>query len=417
MNARQTRRTSQSKRTAMHLTRAGIAYAVGVAACAYVSFAVTSAQIVRNKLPEQALDLNPFDAIAPAFLVERQMARNYRFLATETAKASLTDALSRQPANARAVRLMGYVQDVSGNKNKAAHTLTLAERLSRRDAGTQLWLLEDAVQRDDVPNVLQHYDRMLRTSNDSRNVLFPILTSALKNGEVRTAFARYIRQPSPWVATYLSYGILEGGDPVSIADAIDVAGGLPNTEQFGTLNTQLLDRLVAVGQFARARQFYLSLPGRRATDLERVDLNDATVNPANSPVAWQPTATGSSGAEIGNSGRSLSMRIFGTSGETVAVARKMLILTPGRYSLTLKIGTVEGDPKSAIGIVVGCKAVGQDTVLLEQRVPLEKSPTVASASFSVPAQCEAEFVTLQAIGGLGEQGFDVELSSFKVAKM
>lgn len=412
------RRSSKQARAAradIHWTRSGVVFGVCVAAAAYVSFAVTAAQIVRNKLPEQALLLNPFDSLAPALAVERKMTRNYRALSTPAVKELLYDAVTRQPLNSRAVRLLGYVEDVRGNRAAASKVLKLAESLSRRDAGTQLWLLEDAVRGNDVPAVLAHYDRMLRTSNDSRNVLFPILTSALSNAEVRASFAKFIRNPPPWLSTYLSYAILEGRDPASIADAIAVAGGLPRTLQFQLLSSQLLDRLVSASQFSRARQYYLSLPGREATALQSVGLTEASVDTSFGPIAWQPTVSGSSGAELAAHGRQLYFRIYGASGERTSVARKMLMLLPGKYAFSFSTFSTESDSDSAIGVVVGCKAGTVDTILLDSRVALGSGRRKHQVAFTVPSACEAQFVTFQAIGGLGEAGIDAEVYSLGLA--
>lgn len=416
MKPSRTRRRSHAKRARVEMAPGAIAFSICVAAAAYCSFAVTSAQVIRNNLPEQALRLNPFDPLAPALAVERRLTKNYKVLSTASTRAALRDALALQPANPRAVRLMGYTEDVAGHQTKAAQILALAQGLSRRDAGTQLWLLEDAVRRNDVAAVLQHYDRMLRTSNDSRNVLFPIMTNALKNEEVRLAFAKYIKAPPPWLSTYLSFAILEGSEPTAIADAITVAGGLPKTETFAVLNAQLLDRLVAANQFVRARLYYLSLPDRRASELQSLALMGATTTASNGPFAWQPATSGSSGAEINLQPRRPVMRVFGTSGETVPVARKMLFLPPASYSLSFQIAATEVDSDGAIGLVIGCKSGKEDLVLLETRFPLIEKQAEKSAFFSVPATCAAEFLTIQAIGGLSEQGMEAELSNFKLER-
>ena len=45
-----------------------------------------------------------------------------------------------------------------------------ASSLSRRDVPTQLWLIEDAVRKNDIPGALSHYDAALRSSLASQQI-------------------------------------------------------------------------------------------------------------------------------------------------------------------------------------------------------------------------------------------------------
>jgi hypothetical protein len=116
-----------------------------------------------------------------------------------------------------AVTILGINAEVRGDRAAARRLFAYNERLSRRDLATQLWAIEDAVARGDVAGALRHYDIALRTSPESAELLFPVLTSASADAAVRTGLIRLLATKPFWADPFISYVAEKGPDPNVIA--------------------------------------------------------------------------------------------------------------------------------------------------------------------------------------------------------
>ena len=135
----------------------------------------TTANVLREKTPEMALNLAPTDAGALAkrndFSLVRDKASGQWRVSTSDAMKSLRS----EGLNPRAVRQLAFVFENDGNEAKSFALMALAERMSRRDIGTQLWLAQHRAYQNDVKGALRHIDIGLRTTPESRVMLFPLL--------------------------------------------------------------------------------------------------------------------------------------------------------------------------------------------------------------------------------------------------
>ena len=140
---------------------------------------VSGANIVREVRPDLALGMMPFDARAKAKSAERLSASPRATPAQlREARRLATEALDRDPTIASAWRTLGLVSTLRNRPGAAAGFFHTSERISRRDVPTQLWLIEEAVARNNIPAVLHHYDVALRTSRASHPLLLLILIAA-----------------------------------------------------------------------------------------------------------------------------------------------------------------------------------------------------------------------------------------------
>ena len=65
-----------------------------------------------------------------------------------------------------------------------------AERVSRRDLANELLLIEATARHDDVATTLTHFDRALLVYPDANQQLFPVLSRALSDPQIRAALAK-----------------------------------------------------------------------------------------------------------------------------------------------------------------------------------------------------------------------------------
>ena len=150
------------------------------------------------------LGVMPFDARAKVKSAEMLLARTRASPpAVARARTLALAALRRDPTMAPAWRLLALAASMQGREREAARLFHFAERLSRRDLPTQLWLIEESVSRNDIPGALRHYDIALRTSLASPELLFPVLTRASGDNNVVGPLGTLLASDPPWRETFL----------------------------------------------------------------------------------------------------------------------------------------------------------------------------------------------------------------------
>jgi hypothetical protein len=386
---------------------------VGCGGLAWFAFASAVAHIVRGSNPEAALQFAPGDPVALSGKAEAALGEAApAALVSPQTKALVLASLRAQAVNPRALRQLGFVADVKGDIPSAQTLITLSEKSSRREFGAQLWLIENGIRRDDMRATLVHYDTALRSGYDSGAILYPILTSALDDREVQAGFARYIKNPPPWLGLFLTYAISQGVNPASIATTIMGAGQLPEGAVYRDFERQLLAQLAAKKLYAEARQYYLSL-----ADIDRnlpisIGFGKTATNPQFAPISWEVQNTPGVGAafEGGDDGKAQRLNLFAGSGEQGIVLRKLLFLPAGRYAISQDIKLQKLESGATAAWEVRCLGFDGETALWRgDFIPRLGSQTLPV--FDISAGCNAQAITLIIAGGSSQNGSEVVLAN------
>lgn len=172
------------------------------------------------------------------------------------ALADAKTALVRGPVQPVAARNAGLALAQLGQIKQAQRAFAYSERLSRRDFGTQLWLIEDAVRRNDIPQALVHYDRALRTSRAARDQLLPVLVAAADDTQIAEPLARLIRGRAPWVPEFLNRLSGKTANPTTIVPLLLAYRPDPNSDTDIALLERTLERLRAIGHADAAQLLF-----------------------------------------------------------------------------------------------------------------------------------------------------------------
>ena len=101
---------------------------------------------------------------------------------------TIRSSLKQRPLNALAIAMLGLVPVGQKDVDKtAAPFMTLANRLTRREPLSQMWMIEAASAADDVPGAVRHYHTVLAANPHLYQGLFPVLVSALDFPEIQQA--------------------------------------------------------------------------------------------------------------------------------------------------------------------------------------------------------------------------------------
>jgi hypothetical protein len=340
-----------------------------------------------------ALSVAPFDARAKAGLDGLDLVRRAQAHQTGSAVQMSRDALARDATVVAAWRNLALAQVLGQNVAGARRFFQISERLSRRDPATQLWLIEDAVQRNDIDNALRHYDIALRTSPSLAQSLAPILVNATSYEPIGTKLAVLLAGNPPWAGEYFRYlaGMLPSGDA-----AARLVSRLPVSVREGHIDRLrlLIPAAVERRNYRAAWQIYALLARQSPDALVR----DRTFANANTlpPFEWEFMVTTDARAEpAAGSGTNAGLRIAASSGAIATTARQLLVLRPGTYRLRSVSENGEGLPPDRLDWKIKC--VGSDSEIATLPItPSRSGRTRNEGAFRVPdSGCAAQWIALE----------------------
>lgn len=356
----------------------------------YFSLARTLAYTIRSEQPERAYTLAPSDARVGGAFSERLSGPDATQSDRRTADRIALSALRRDPVNVSAAATLGLNAQIRGDGRLATRWFDYSQLLSRRDLRTQLWAIENAVARGDVPGALKHYDIALRTSRKASDILFPVLEAALSDGSIRKELIRTLSRKPMWSDVFISHAAENGPDRGAVA--LLFAGlnrvGVPVADRSRAL---IVTRLIDANQIDAAWAYYAAVhPGARP-DMSRDPRFAAT---SGDPTAfdWQPVNDAGVSASIQRGDRGGLVDFGAPAGVGGPLLRQMQVLGSGRYALEGHSIGIEQRSGAQPYWVLTC-ADGRRL----GRVDVPNSAQAGGAfagSFVVPSDCPAQTLSL-----------------------
>lgn len=383
------------------------ALALAIAVLGYTSVTFSLAQLVVRTDPIRAHRLAPYDGRITARLAG----------ALTGAEASVSDrrrgenvaklGLRQDPTAIAAIAALGVNAQVRNDVGTARRLFGYAAKLSRRDATTQLWVIEDMVARGDVAGALRHNDILLRTKPAMAGVLFPVLTAASSESAIRSELIRILAAKPAWSDGFISFAAANGKDPQAAASLLhglrraDV--NIPYAAQ-----ASVVGALLVSGALDRAWTYYASIrPGadRRSSR----DPRFSAQSEAPTPFDWVAINDGGVTASIGQGVFDFSV----PASVGGPLLQQSQLLPSGDYRLS---GHSEGiDQAAGAGPywVLTCRD-GREL----GRVDMPNSNQAGgnfAGNMRVPADCLVQALTLvarpsEAVGGLSGQIDRVQLT-------
>lgn len=385
--------------------RVGLAAVATVLGFYGVTFSI--AQVVVKRDPALAHRLAPYDGrITAAYATS---LAGVDATSSDRARADMLAkrALQQDPTAVAAVATLGINAVVRGDNAAARRYFTYAQKLSRRDLRTQLFMIEDAVQREDIPGALHQYDMTLRVFPNLAEMLYPVLASASADPVIRRELVKTLAGKPMWSESFVNFAAGNSTDPKSTAALfIDLRrAGVPVS---GMARAAAVNALIAAGQTDAAWSYYAAIrPGadRRRSRDPRFAANLETP----SQLDWTPI----------NEGAGLSTSIQGGLFDFAAPAsvggpmlQQLQLLPPGTYRLSGRSIGIEQADGALPYWVLRCQT-GRELGRVE--VPNSSvSNGNFTGTFSVPADCPVQTLVLMArasdaISGLSGQLDRVEL--------
>ena len=391
---------------------------VGTGYLAWLSFIHAVANVTWQQNPDVALQYVPDHPLALSRKADELFAENQDSATLAKVEAMAKQSLRGGALNPVAIRLLGYVADVRGDEKKARELMLLSQKVSRRDFGTQLWLIEDSVARDDKKQALYHYDIAMRTTPSSHVILFPTLIGALTDQEVRMALVPYVKAAPDWLPGFIAQAIDTIENPAHLADVLVKAGKLPDRDDYRSLSNALLNQLVAKSKFPAFKQYYLSIQGNRASTFESASLTNETVNLRYPAAGWQVVENPTIGGDFSQADRNgrHSLNAFAGSGERGELMRKNLFFKPGNYRFAARYMAQDSASDSAVRWELQCLSASGNTPKWVAATPVSQGSFATTQDFTLGADCANQLLVLQVAGGSGQLGAEFTLRSVDIAR-
>lgn len=323
-----------------------LAARIGLAALALgagsAATTVALANYYRVKAPSTAVALFPGDGRALGALARGELEEAPADPeAQQAARRDAVAALLADPTAVPAAATLGLLAEANGAASAARRAFHYGERLSRRDLSTELWLIEDAVRRQDVADALHHYDVALRTQPGASDILFPVLAQASIDPPIGPALEKTLLMRPVWVQPFLGFLASQSTRPDAVADLFEQLQRRGLTVE-ASPQVSLIGRLIAANRIDRAWAYYAALHPGVTRDRAR-DPNFAA--PAAVPTAfdWQTVDDAGVAATIQRGATSGVVTFSAPPSVGGGIVQQLQLLPPGRYRLS---GTSEGIDQS-----------------------------------------------------------------------
>jgi hypothetical protein len=382
----------------------------------WLSVAVSGASLLRSQFPEAALKLQPWDARASAAAAEQILTATQGRVTPEAARRAgdlARQALARDPTVVEAWRTLAIISTRPGQAEALFH---FASSLSRRDVPTQLWLIEDAVRRNDIPGALSHYDAALRSSLSSQQILIPILINATGERNIVPPLAALLRTQPPWRKAFLDGLVAGAPNPDNLVQLLAMLGR-PASPEEQQLMGRAFDHLVEQNAFGPALRLYGMLAGRAPADqlLRNGSFDHPNVYP---PLDWQLADGSNINVEQRpgqGPGEGQSLYVHASTDARGQAARQLIFLAPGSYALSALSGRTDLPGPEGLSWQISCASAPNSQLLDQPAVPAGPAARTIRGEFRVPPSgCAAQWLTLQIVAGDQPGGTEAWVASVRI---
>lgn len=371
--------------------RALLAFACAIGG--YVSVTRSVAYVVRTSNPSVAYALAPGDgqviaqqAGALASSPDSTPADRRR------ADALAMLALRQDPTAVTAADALALDKGLRGDVVGARRLFGYAERLSRRDLQVQLWAIEDAVKRGNIPEILRHYDIALRTSNKAPDLLFPILASAIADPVICRQLAKTLSASPAWGEAFINFVAAKGPDPlatVSLLKALEESAVKLPPEA----NAAVLNALLAKNFTDQAWEYYALI--RKGSDRSRSrDPRFTATQDTPSVLDWALVNDDSSASSVQRlDGGGVEFAVPPGVGATLL--SQVQLLPQGTYMLSGHSDGIDQPATSLPYWTLTCLNDGREVGRVEMTNSTHAGGSFRGA-FHVPAGCSVQALVLTA---------------------
>jgi hypothetical protein len=354
-----------------------------------------SSLLVPTPLREHAVSVRSFVSDNP-----RSVEQAFQLNDVRRAQAAARDALRYSPLNSSALLILAMAANQNGDTTSRRRFDDLLDRVSKRDVGGQIWLVERALLERNFPLALLHINRALKTRPEMAAQIFPALTQVIRDPNFRSQLAREMTANVSWRADFLAYATADPSLAVPVAELYIKMPRLEASPAAETASGQLVKALAESGQFPLLRRIYPRLSGANGETATTDDGSSFYLLSGFAPINWEiPVAAKVTAAVSRPATRAgLDIEAWANAGYDGVATRKLLWLKPGTWSLSWARQSPSLSAGGSAHWEVEC-LTGPTKNQLARTTTLSQEARHKTLLFKVPASCEGIMLELMINGG------------------
>lgn len=376
---------------------------------AYQSWDDAHYTYLRTVDPRAAHAKRPTDAAALSKYLDDRLQKQQQTAISEPDFAQVKAAIAKAPLTRGLLRIVGMKAELQGDAPRAETAISLSDSLSRRDALTQLWLIERSVGRNDMNGAVRHYHAALSVHPELGPTLLPILSRAIAFPEVRKALSPYIARQSRWSLDFLDTAIVTA-KPADIASLLLPIGDVVRGGPYEKVNARLITLLVEAGDFGLAGKFAQAvIPRFNPAIANSLVVNDATTDKRLGMLAW---TLADDGRVLTTSNEQGGLEIDVEPLARGMAATRTIPIVGGKsytFSQTLRGGS---DVLPSSNWLAFCVPSSSSEPLWQEKLPMSRRTQRYQAVIAVPASCRGLRLVLIVRGPEGQQPAHAAFEAF-----
>ena len=365
--------------------------------------------VIRPADPALALRIDPHNAEIQASRAE-QLLRLDPSANRRAAEELARQSLRRSPVSAAGATMLATARDLAGDTSTARRLMDYSESVSRRDLPTQLWFVEDAVRRNDIPLALHHYDIALRSSVVAKPLLFPVLIQATAQPAVVDGLIDTLAARPLWAESFLDQVSHDGPDLGGVGRLLVglARRGYTPPEAAAALATA---RMVDAARYDLAWQVYVASHPRAMRGAVR-DPNFVRAGVDEGPFDWALVPAEGVVAEPRRYGTQDGLSYAVATGAGGVAARQLLLASKGTYRLT---GRAFAQLAGSAPAQLRLRCAGSGAAIATIVAPAKDAGF--ASRIVIPSACPAQWLELWVDGGENPAGAAGAIGDVRVLPM
>jgi hypothetical protein len=312
---------------------------------------------------------------------------------------------ARAPLAVEPFLVRGIEADMAGRLELAGEAFRAAKRRDPRSVAARYFLAEHYLKTEQVDRGLNELAVLTKLVPNSLPSVAPYYAAFAKSPEGAAATKAMLRSHPDFEASILAALATDAGNAELI---MHLANQRTRTSEQPAWHGQIVQSLIASGQYHKARVIWAQLGG--VDDDNLLFDRSFTHLPSIAPFGWTLTSSGAGTAEPEDNGR---LHIIYYGREDIVLASQMVLLKPGRYSLSAR--TEAETDATSLNWKVTCRP--SNRVILERRFGKAGLGVRQFVVFEVPRNCPAQMLELVGKAPEFPETADLTLSNLSLARV
>jgi hypothetical protein len=355
---------------------------------------------LRKADPKAAYSVDPSDGLAAVNAFAAELKVNPQFIISSRDADAARASLVHRPLNASLLSFYGLREASLGKPQLANALMASADAVSRRDAFSQLWMIEQQSSAGDVKGAVRHYNALLSVHPAMQATFLPVLVSAVAYPEVRAAIRPYLSPETKWSAPFLDLASqrVEVGQYRELVEPIS---SRLRGDGYAVSNARIIYRMLQSGLTGDAwKLFSLVAPNVDLAAFRAFAPGGANLDPKWQPLSWTLSQSDDISASV-DGGGAIDVAVAPTARGLIA-SRDVALMSSSTYLLGHRSMYEPGSPPASLRWSVYCVAENGPQLIVDRFVPANANTKLVQLSVKVPGNCNLVRVELSTLGSEGQ---------------